>query len=124
MTTTIIKRANLLDVISESNESKVHYHNIYCEVEKYYDDVIYWNDEEFFNMFFANEVIKAVQATCYGDYSYGHEYVTFNGYGNLNSSNYPEDFMDFSALMESIEADPDAYDLMFEDEDEDENSIL
>ena len=120
MKTTIIKQANLLDVISESNETKVHFHNLYCEIEKYYDDVIYQNDEEFFNTFFDNEVLKAVQAVCYGNYSYNHLYVTFNGYGNLDSSNYPEDFIDFPSLVESIEANPNDYDIMFEEDPNDD----
>ena len=46
---------------------------------------VYENNEEFFEMFFANKPMEAVRATCYGNYSYCDDYVHFNGYGNLES---------------------------------------
>ena len=45
----------------------------------------YENDEEFFNMFFANKPFEAVKATNSRDYHYINDYVRFNVYGNLHS---------------------------------------
>lgn len=47
--------------------------------------VAYENEEEFFQMFFADRVMEAVRAVSYGDYNYMDEYVRFNGYGNIES---------------------------------------
>lgn len=44
------------------------------------------NDEDFFNVYFEGEPMKAVRAAVYGDYSYTDDYVKFNGYGNLESA--------------------------------------
>lgn len=47
--------------------------------------MVYENDEEFFETFFNNKPMEAVRAAQYGDYKFNHEYVTFDGYGNLQS---------------------------------------
>ena len=57
-----------------------------------YDGSLDWldyqeNNEEFFNVYFDNNVNEAVRATQYGDYNYCDDYVIFNGYGNLDSIN-------------------------------------
>ena len=44
----------------------------------------YENDEEFFDMFFAN-TMEAVRSVCYGNYNYSDDLVRFDGYGNLES---------------------------------------
>lgn len=51
-------------------------------LEEYY---YYENDEEFFNMFFADKPMEVARAIYFGDYNYNDDYVTFNGYGNLKS---------------------------------------
>lgn len=43
------------------------------------------NNEEFFNVYFESNPMGAVRAALYGDYEYTHDYVGFNGYGNLVS---------------------------------------
>ncbi|MGV3094464.1 hypothetical protein [Streptococcus pluranimalium] len=43
------------------------------------------NDEEFFKVYFRDDPLKAVQAVCFGEYTYSDEYVRFDGYGNLES---------------------------------------
>lgn len=45
----------------------------------------HYNDEEFFNTFFYNNVMEAVRAVFYGDYNYNDDYVMFDGYGNLET---------------------------------------
>ena len=47
----------------------------------------YNNDEEFFNIFYNNNVVEAVRACCYGDYNFMDDYVIINAYGNLTSCN-------------------------------------
>ena len=60
--------------------------NDYCSEENM-DDYIYYNDEDFFEEYFINNVDEAVRAVCYGDYRYRDTYVIFNGYANLESFN-------------------------------------
>lgn len=45
----------------------------------------YENDEDFFNTFFSDNPMDVARATFYGDYNFMHDYVTFNGYGNLET---------------------------------------
>ena len=45
----------------------------------------YENDDEFFNIFFQNNIISAVRAVSYGNYNYMDEFVRINVYGNLES---------------------------------------
>lgn len=49
------------------------------------EDEIYGNDEEFFETFFSGNVNEALRAAHFGTYNWSHEYVKFNGYGNLES---------------------------------------
>ena len=44
----------------------------------------YENDEEFFDMFFA-DTMEAVRSVCYGNYNYSDDLVRLDGYGNLES---------------------------------------
>lgn len=79
----------LLDQINNMDTAKlVELNNAYCQAANYLDGEIYSNDDEFFEMFFSNNVIGAVRAVSYGSYNYSHEYVKFNGYGNLESFSY------------------------------------
>lgn len=50
-------------------------------------DFLQWfdNDEEFYNSFFLDNPMELARAIYYGDYEYWHDYVRFNGYGNLES---------------------------------------
>lgn len=63
--------------------------NIVREINSY-DSSLDWldfeyNDEEFFKVFFGDNVIEAVRAAHFGNYNFTDEYVIFDGYGNLNS---------------------------------------
>ena len=46
---------------------------------------VYENDEEFFDIFFANNPAEVARAIYYGDFNYNDEYIKFNGYGNLET---------------------------------------
>lgn len=65
----------------------VELNNRYCQEVGYSNDEIFSNDEEFFEMFFANKPMDAVRASFYGDYRYADDFVRFDGYGNLYSFN-------------------------------------
>lgn len=82
----------IIEIInSMDNYELVTLNNEYCQSADYYDSEIFENDEDFFTTFFANDTLKAIQATQFGDYRYHDNWVTFNGYGNLNSFNAVED---------------------------------
>lgn len=121
MKTTIKKTEEAVkEYISGLTDSEtVSAHNQMCDNLNYPDDQIFSNDEEFFNTFFDNRVLEAVRAVAYGDYNYSHDWVKFNGYGNLESTNYPNDWIDEPQLIEDIINNPDDYYIEFEDEEED-----
>ena len=109
---------SITDYLNElENAELVSVHNTYCQNENY-DDEIYSNDEDFFNMFFEGKVLEAVRAISYGEYQYNHDYVVFNGYANLESFNNPTDHVDITAIAADILENPENYDIEFEDSEE------
>lgn len=122
MKTEVIKT---IDAITEyldglGDSELIEVHNEYCR-ENSYEDEIYSNDAEFFNTFFSNDVIKAVQATSYGSYKYSDKYVQFNGQGNLDSSNDAEELVSISDIANAIYNDnfePSDIELIEEQEEE------
>lgn len=120
MKTTIKKTEEAVkEYISGLTDSEtVSAHNQMCDNLNYPDDQIFSNDEDFFNTFFENRVLEAVRAVAYGDYNYSHDWVHFNGYGNLESTNYPMDWIDEPQLIEDIINNPDDYYIEFEDEED------
>lgn len=103
---------NYFDNLSESE--LVAYHNTYCQETSHSDDEIFDNDESFFDMFFS-DTMKAVRAVCYGEYDYTDDFVKFNGYGNLESSNDATDFIDVDDLINDAFENPERYDIEFID---------
>ena len=83
----------ILSQINEMNENQlVDLNNTYCQSAGYSDNEVYNNDEDFFSTFYPNpgDGLKVAQAIFYGDYNYSHEYVKFNGYGNLETFGFFE----------------------------------
>lgn len=66
----------------------IEVNNIFCDLMHYHDDVIYNHDEDFYSMFFGGNPMESARAAYYGEYNYHHEYVRFNGYGNLETFDY------------------------------------
>jgi hypothetical protein len=62
----------------------------------------FYNDEEFFNIFFGINTMDAVRAVCFGNYNYSNEFVKFNAYNNLESANKYEVFNDYELYKEDI----------------------
>lgn len=76
--------------------------NEYCSEENM-DNYIYYNDEYFFDEYFANNVNDAIRAVYYGNFNYMDTYIQFNGYANLDTSNYLDDFVYISELASYLE---------------------
>jgi len=87
----------------------IHLYNTMCQPYDM-DRYIFDNDEDFFDEMFGQDVIRVVQAVCYGKYEYSDYYVVFNGYGNLDSFNYASDYIDTDELAEFIIDNHDAFD--------------
>jgi len=79
-------KENIIEAIENmDSDSLLELNNTFCDVANYSDDSIYANDEEFFLMSFGGDVMATVRAVSYGDYNFNHDYVKFNGYGNLQT---------------------------------------
>ena len=62
----------------------------------------FYNEEEFFNIFFGINTIDAVKAVCYGDYKFEDEFVMFNAYENLESSTRYEVMNEYMLFKDEI----------------------
>jgi hypothetical protein len=74
-------------------------HNEYCQ-ENNYDDEIFEFDDDFFGTFFSDKPMEAARATAFGNVNFGHEYIRFNGYGNLETTDNPEEWVDKDVLIQ------------------------
>lgn len=77
----------IVDAINNMTESElINLNNTYCQCCNI-DSEVYGNDEDFFATFFPNagDGLKVAQAVHFGNYNYSHDWVRFNGYGNLES---------------------------------------
>lgn len=86
--------------LEDSGDDILYIHREYCMLGNY-DDEVFYNDEEFFETNF-NCVMDVVRAIHYGDYEYMQEYVTFDSYGYLTTSDYISDLIDIDTLAEFI----------------------
>ena len=88
-----LSRHAILDFIADDNNFNETFDLINC-INSYdgsLDDIYYYyNDDDFFAMVFGTNVLDAVRAVCYGDYSYSDDYVRLDAYGNLESANMYE----------------------------------
>ncbi len=84
--TTEMTVQEIIDAINAMDQNDLVYlNNAYCQAINASDSEIFTNDEDFFEVFFSGSPMRLAQAICYGDYHYYHEYVRFNGYGNLET---------------------------------------
>jgi len=76
-----VETEDLMSIVSDINS-----------YDGYFDDIQWWeNDEDFFNTYYADDIMGAVRAVCYGEYTFTDEYVKINAYGNLETTNYIQD---------------------------------
>lgn len=88
-TQTVTTTAEIIAAIKDmSSENIMSLNNVFCESAHYYDDKIYYNDEETLSMLFGDKVLRAIQATQFGDYRYNDKFIQFDGYANLKSFMY------------------------------------
>jgi hypothetical protein len=103
--------------IKDMNEAQlIELNNRYCEIANYPDNYIYSNDEEFFEML-GWSGLRVAQATFYGNYNYSHAWVTFDGYGNLQSYHFftVDQLIDFpSTMAEFIEENFEQFEDLFQ----------
>jgi hypothetical protein len=94
----IKKAVEIIDnEISNNNFECMQLHNIYVsEICNDTDNEIFELDEEFFNMFFEGKAFNLVQRIKYGDVELNHNFIKFDGYGNLESLEYPSDYLELS----------------------------
>jgi hypothetical protein len=103
-----------------SDSELISIHNTYCEYTNNGDDTIYDNDEDFFNTNFS-DVMRAVRAIFYGEYNYPDDYVKFNGYANLETTNDPSEWIDTSEVAQFILENERYFDIeLIDEEDEKE----
>lgn len=77
-------KAIIEEIESFDSNELVSLNNIYCDENNYPDDQIYSNGEQFFEDNYGNaNIMDVVSAVSYGDYNYNHDWVTYNGQGNL-----------------------------------------
>ena len=83
-----LESVQLNQVIEQLKQDDSTLMQAYCDysAENGYDSV-YDNDDDSINMMFEN-THDALRAAFYGDYNPSHAYLTFNGYGNLQSFEY------------------------------------
>jgi hypothetical protein len=87
-TATEIIVSNIIETINAMDENElVQLNNEYCRCINATDSEIYGNDDDFMETFFGRGTapMRLAQAIYYGDYHYYHEFVRFNGYGNLET---------------------------------------
>lgn len=113
----------IIEAIEEmSSEEQMEVHNQYCENANYMDDQIFYNDEEFFEMFFNGRTTELIRAMEYGDHRINDKFVKFNGYANLESFNDVVLEIDINCIAEDI-LETDAanyYSIELEEEEEEE----
>lgn len=83
-----MNKEKITELILEMNSNEIlELNNRFCEIAHYHDDFIYCNDEDFFETWGASGY-EVARSTFYGNYNFSHDFVRFDGYGNLESLSY------------------------------------
>jgi hypothetical protein len=88
-----------LDWENLSDSEKLSHWNEYCSANRS-DDQIFDFDDDFFDMFFEGKPGDAARAVHFGSVNWSDDYITFNGYGNLESISNVNDYIDENELIE------------------------
>lgn len=104
-------KQEIIDFLNQLNANElISIHNEYCESVNYVDDMIFGNDEHFFNEAFTNP-LDCARAVQFGDWRFHDDFVKFDGYGNLES--IPDyrihEMIDLNAIAEDIIKNPNNY---------------
>src|SRR5690606_29144615 len=96
----VFRYFEILEKVEDAD--KLTLHNEYCENTSRHDDMIYCFDEDFFNTYFDGRPMEAARAMAFGNVNWSDEYITFDGYGNLESINDIDDYIDLDEIIEDI----------------------
>lgn len=102
--------------------------NLYREYQRETMDEQEWYDfdEYFFSIFFENNPMEAVRAWHFGggdNNSWNHDYIHFNGYGNLETASDFNVANEAEDMMDEIFERPDVWEsyITLPDDDDEEN---
>jgi len=101
------KRDKIYDYLEGlSRNDLVAIYNQYCEEANYTDDLIEDNGQGFIETYYSDVWSLACQLDGNNNYSIRDDYVRFDGLGNLESTDTPEDWIDLDEIAEySVEND-------------------
>ena len=106
----LIEYNKVLELIENWGDSEwLTAYNTYCDSMNYMDDFIYNFDDDFFDTHFNNQPMEAAKRASFGNINWSHDYITFDGYGNLKSIDSIEDYIDKDAVMKDILENLDKY---------------
>lgn len=88
-----------MEVLEEIENDLIGCWNEYCS-ETNRDNQFFDFDDDFFDTYFDGRPMDAARATYFGDVNWSHNYISFDGYGNLKSFSDPEEFIDKDELLQ------------------------
>ena len=99
-------KEEVLEMLRDMNDSDlVAVHNEYCDKVRYYDDRIY-DMYEINDLLYGRSPLEII--TDARDVDANDNYIRYNGYGNLESTDCPDDWMDLDEIADYIVENDDA----------------
>ena len=99
-------REEVLEMLRDMNDSDlVAVHNEYCDKVSYYDDRIY-DMHEINDLLYGRSPLEII--TDARDVDVNDSYIRYDGYGNLESTDYPQDWMDLDEIADYIAENDEA----------------
>lgn len=99
-------REEVMEMLRDMNDSNlVAVHNEYCDKVRYYDDRIY-DMYEINDLLYGRSPLEII--TDARDVDANDNYIRYNGYGNLESTDCPDDWMDLDEIADYIVDNDDA----------------
>lgn len=90
-----------IENLENEGENLLNLWNEYCS-ENNMDDYIHFFDDDFFDTYFYNRPLEAARAASFGNLNWSDDYIYFNGYGNLESTDDPSTQIDETVLIDWI----------------------
>ena len=99
-------KEEVLEMLRDMNDSDlVAVHNEYCDKVHYYDDRIY-DMYEINDLLYGRSPLEII--TDARDVDANDNYIRYDGYGNLESTDFPEDWMELDEIADYIAENDDA----------------
>lgn len=92
---------NGLDNLENEGDNLMALWNEYCSENNPDDEIFYFDDDTLY-MMFGNDAMKAFQAGVHAEINWSDDYLYFDGYANINSTNDPSTRIDETALIDWI----------------------